>query len=463
MSEEEQSTLVEEVLLEEMLQEVDPAPEGMRTPGSVLDSTSEMWQLDSDADAEPQPEQSTLHVETGRTPVAPPLLESVPLLTTTTPLLALPLHNDGHDHVYIQFATPLLARALGRDPELVVSFAPAGGAGTPQPPASLLRACIGDLQTAARARGNPPGLMDVDIQFRGALAGAAREYGGVLIAQLVDGPTMLAALPVLLLPGAQPRLLMQWARQARLPATLALLDAAVAQMDATDATPPPRAPAPRPGAAARAPPTRAPTAGGPTALWCWVNVLFALVCGVRSAFEDGLGRVLLGSATTCVLYTLPFIAILVVRASPALKARLPRWLTRADASLLRRLYNLLHQVVCIQAFGHTPPGATLLLRSGMDIPFLGMLVFGEPLDVRVWWVRSALSVVLIVPLQVLIMCAGAGQEGGKSVCTRQAWGVFTSEVGLMAFLAPRVAFPFVANVAIWLSAHERSCSKSKQE
>ncbi|KAG1665876.1 hypothetical protein FOA52_005365 [Chlamydomonas sp. UWO 241] len=541
-SEEEQRAFVEEVLLEEMLQEVDPAPEGMRTPCSVLDSTSEMWQLGSDADAEPQPEQPTLHVETGaqaRTRVSPPSLERVPLLATMTPLQALPLHNGGHDCVSMQFATHLLARALGRDPELVVSFAPPGGAGTPAPTASLLRARIVDLQTAARARGNPPGLMDVDIHFRGALAGAAREYGGVLVVQLVDGPTMLAALPVLLLPGAarpavvelsrlgldvrtashvardlgllllaphatcEPpharlllmrdaaRLLMQWARQAHLPATLALLDSAVAQMDAADAPQPPRTSAARPsawpiasavqsgsggapaadrnagGSAGAVKPSGAnagaPTTGGPTALWCWVNVLVALACGVRSAFEDGLGHVFLGSATTCVLYTLPFIVTLVVRARPALLARLPRWLIRADASLLRRLYNLLHQVVCIQAFGHVLPGASLMLRTGMDIPLLGVLDFGEPLDVRVWWVRAALSVVLSVPLQVLMMCAGAGQEGGKSVCTRQAWGVFTNKVDLAAFLAPRVAFPFVANAAIWLGTHGSGLARWGQQ
>ncbi|KAG1671640.1 hypothetical protein FOA52_006871 [Chlamydomonas sp. UWO 241] len=475
----------------------------MRTPCSVLDSTSEMWQLDSDADAEPQPEQPTLHVETGRTPVALPSLEGVPLLATTTPLQALPLHNGGHDHVSMQFATPLLARALGRDPELVVSFAPAGGAGTPAPPASLLRARIGDLQTAARARGNPPGLMDVNIQFRGALAGAAREYGGVLIVQLVDGPNMLAALPVLLLPGAarlavaawpRPRLLMQWAQQARLPATLALLDSAVAQMDAADATPPPRTSAPpaqhapaaaqdgvggalaadreagssasavQPsGAAARAPPTLAPTAGGPTALWCWVNVLFTLVALVRNFFEDGLGRAFLGGAASCCMYTLPFIVILVMRARPALLARLPRWLSRADASLMRRVYNLLHHVACVQVFGHVPPGVSTLLRTGMDIPFLGMFEFGEPLGVRVWWVRAALSVVLVMPAQVLMMCASTGQENGTSFCTRQAWGTLTSEVNLAAFLAPRVAVLFAANAAIRLSARARSCSKAKQE
>ncbi|KAG1661753.1 hypothetical protein FOA52_004812 [Chlamydomonas sp. UWO 241] len=61
---------------------------------------------------------------------------------------------------------------------------------------------VEDLQAAARARGSPPGLMDLDVDLGGTLAGAAREHGGMFIVQLVDGPTMLAAVPVPLLPCA---------------------------------------------------------------------------------------------------------------------------------------------------------------------------------------------------------------------------------------------------------------------
>ncbi|KAG1668079.1 hypothetical protein FOA52_010489 [Chlamydomonas sp. UWO 241] len=299
MSEQEMRALVEDVLLEEMLQEVDPAPEGMRTPCCILDSSSDMWGLDLDDADESQPA-PMLHVETGahtgpqaHTHGAPPSMAGVPLLAVTMPLQALPLHDGGHSCVLMQFATPLLARALGRDPELVVSFASAGGADAPAPHASLLRVRVDDLQAAARARGNPPDLMDVEIDL--TRAGAAHAYGGMLIAQLVDGPIMLAAVPVPLLPcAARPAVaelsrlgldpctasniacdlgllllaphptdelpharralmrnaalqLAQWTQNAHLPATLTLLDSALAQLDAADASPPP--PPRMPGAA----------------------------------------------------------------------------------------------------------------------------------------------------------------------------------------------------------------------
>ncbi|KAG1677928.1 hypothetical protein FOA52_001346 [Chlamydomonas sp. UWO 241] len=547
-SEQEQRALVEEVLLEEMLQEVDPAPEGMRTPccildNNVLDSTSDMWQLGSTDDDEVQPEQATLHIETGRrTPVTLPSMAGVPLLAATTPLQALLPHDGGHSRVHMQFATPLLARALGRDPELVVSFALAGVAGAPAPLASMLRARVGDLQAAARARGNPPGLMDVDIDLGSALAGAAREYGGILIAQLVDGPTMLAAVPVSLLPctarpavaelsrlgldlcaashiardlgllllaphptGEPPharrammrdaaQLLTQWARHAHhhLPATLALLESAVVQMDAEDACPPPP---PRMSGACPAATAAQGAAGsastadregdgsasavphtpqacevahtGPTTLWCKFNMFGILASVARSAFSDGLGLVFLGNATSCFLFALPYIAILTARAYPAVLARLPRCLRRVDVSLLRRVYHLVLGVVVTQALGYVQPGFCNLGWTGMDIPFMCMLDFVEPLQVRAWWVRAATVVVLLVPPRVLVMCACSGQVGAEALCTREAWGTFTSEVGLVAFLAPRVAMPFVANGAIclcrWMSARARSGGKSKQE
>ncbi|KAG1678877.1 hypothetical protein FOA52_003545 [Chlamydomonas sp. UWO 241] len=414
VSEQEMRALVEEVLLEEMLQEVHPAPEGMRAPGCILDSTSDMCQLGSDDGSAPK----QLHVGTGQahTPVAPPAMESVQLLVATTPLLALPSHDGGRSRVSMQFATPLLARALGHDPELVISFAPAGGASAPL--ASLLRARVCDLQMVAHTRGNPPGLMDIDIHLGGVLAGTAREYGGMLIAQLVDGPTMLAAVPVPLLPCvARPAVaelsrlgldlrttshiardlgllllalrpagelrharvsaqhLTQWAQQAQLPGTLALLDAAVAQMDAVDAPPPLRMPAPRPGAP--------PAAGGAVRAEGGGSASVAKPSGINAGF--------LGGATSCFMYTLPFIVILIMRARPALLARLPRWLSHADSSLMRRLANLAFAVACTQAFGTIPPGVITLLQTGMDIPFWGMFDFGEPLHVRVCLTTTPVS------------------------------------------------------------------------
>ncbi|KAG1657006.1 hypothetical protein FOA52_012007 [Chlamydomonas sp. UWO 241] len=402
VSEQEMRVLVEEVLLGEMLQEVDPAPKGMRTTGCILDSTSDMWQLGSDDDDESAPEQPTLHVETGGacTPVAPPAMEGVQLLVATTPLQALPPHDNGRSRVSMQFATPLLARALGRDPELIISFAPAGGASAPL--ASLLRARVCDLQTVARARGKPPGLMDVDIHLGGVLAGAAREYGGMFIAQLVDGPTMLAAVPVPLLPCA--------ARPAVAELSRLGLDLRTTSHIACD-------------------------------LGLFVPWRCHVVLYVHAA----------------------------IHRDPR-HARAPRaagaaagWLSRADSSLMRRLYNLMFSTLSAQAFGHIPPGVSNLLRTSKDIPFWGMFDFGEPLHVRVWWVRAALSAVLIVPPQLVMMCAHSGEAGSTTLCSRQAWGTFTSKVDLLAFLAPRVAMPFVANAAIWLSARARSGGKSKQE
>ncbi|KAG1676220.1 hypothetical protein FOA52_006437 [Chlamydomonas sp. UWO 241] len=384
-TEQEQRALVEEVLLEEMLQEVDQAPE------------------------------------------------------------ALPPHNGGHSRVHMQFATPLLVRTLGRDPELVVSFALARGAGTPAPLASLLRVRIGDLQVAARARGNPPGLMDVDIMMDMdvGLAGAAREYGGMLIAQLVDGPTMLAAVLVPLLPCA--------ARPAVAELSWLGLDVRTASHIARDL-----------GLLFLVP---HPTGEPRHAHHALMRATALQMMQARSALEDGLGHAFLGNAASCCLYTLPFIVILVMRARPALLARLPRWLQQSDPSLLRRVYNMfVYSLVSTQVLGHIQPGICTLLRTGMDIPFMGLLDLVEPLEGHAWWARAALSVVLMLPSQVMFMCACSGQEGVETLCTRGAWGTFTSEVDLVAFVAPRVAAPIAATLAMWwLHARARSGGKSKQE
>ncbi|KAG1674304.1 hypothetical protein FOA52_013493 [Chlamydomonas sp. UWO 241] len=370
MSDQEMRALVEDVMVEEMvaemLQEVDRTPEGMCTPRCILDSTSELRQLTADDDAESQAA-TMLHVETGRrTPLAlSPSTTGVPLLAATTPLQAMPMHGGGNNCVHVQFATPLPAHAFGRDSQLVVSFSPAEGASAPAPHAALFRASICDLQAAAHARGNPPGLMDIKINLGFAHAGAAREYGGMLIAQLVDGPTMLAAVPVPLLPCAarpavaelsrlgldprnalhvacdlgllvlaphptgQPSLarrgpmlvvalqLKQWAQkvQDHLPAALALLDSAMAKLDAADASPlRPLLPAPRPGILPAAVVAAQGGADGAP----------ADRESARCAFEDGLGHALLGGAAPCFTPALPFIMILVIRARPALLARLPR-------------------------------------------------------------------------------------------------------------------------------------------
>ncbi|KAG1667531.1 hypothetical protein FOA52_013721 [Chlamydomonas sp. UWO 241] len=233
-SDDDMRALVDDFFTEEMMQDVDQVTEGQRTPVSVLDegafdSSSVVWQPlgqpgndDSDASVEALPTRlgvetgpsraQTTPVETGDAaelgrplvhPASPPAaLADVPLLAATTLLLALP--QSGRNRVRSQFATPLLAHALGHDPELVISFAPAGDdEGAPAPYAMLYEAHVSDLQEDARARGNPPGLMDVDIDIEDlgdAHLRAARERGGMLIVQLVDGPTLLASVLVPLLP-----------------------------------------------------------------------------------------------------------------------------------------------------------------------------------------------------------------------------------------------------------------------
>ncbi|KAG1667530.1 hypothetical protein FOA52_013720 [Chlamydomonas sp. UWO 241] len=230
-SEEDLRALVNDFLLEETMQDADELAEGERTPASVLDgaaldSSSVVWQPlgvpdgeDASGEASPpwlgaeaspgraqtSPEETGDTAEEGRPHgTHPPSLEGVPLLAATTLLVALP--QSGGNRVCVQFETPLLAHELGSDPDLVISFAPAGDDDSePAPYASLVRARVGDLQADARARGNPPGLMDVDVNMEDlghALSCAARERGGMLIVQLVDDPSLLASVLVPLLPCA---------------------------------------------------------------------------------------------------------------------------------------------------------------------------------------------------------------------------------------------------------------------
>jgi hypothetical protein len=126
------------------------------------------------------------------------------------------------------------------------------------------------------------------------------------------------------------------------------------------------------------------------------------------------------------------------------------------------------------ALGHIPPGicnAMQLSDNAMGVPVLFVVSFvlawAEPLDVHsAWWVRAALPVFIMLPPQIALGCACAGHQ---AVCTRQAWSTFTSEVGLVAFLAPRVAVGLSTIGALWWlgvrarSAEARRGDKSKQE
>jgi hypothetical protein len=130
----------------------------------------------------------------------------VPLLSAMSPLLAVP--RGGGGLVHLQFGTRELASALGNDPELVVSWVPSGAHAVPTP---LVRARVAALQAAARARGNPPGLIDVDVEL------GPRPRHGLFIAQLVDGDALLAARSVALLPASAQAVVAELLR-ARLPA-----------------------------------------------------------------------------------------------------------------------------------------------------------------------------------------------------------------------------------------------------
>ncbi|KAG1671456.1 hypothetical protein FOA52_003114 [Chlamydomonas sp. UWO 241] len=179
-------------------------PEGSR----LLDGDTAMLQL---GDGVP-PMELTYSAETGRfeeasrsrPPVVPPL--GAPLLCAMWPLLALP--DGGGGRVHLQFGIALLAAALGREPELVVSWVPSGNSAAPAP---LFRAHVAALQLAARAHGSPPGLIDIDLDL------GRRPSPGMFIAQLVDGDALLAASSVALLPASARPVVAELLR-ARLPA-----------------------------------------------------------------------------------------------------------------------------------------------------------------------------------------------------------------------------------------------------
>ncbi|KAG1658637.1 hypothetical protein FOA52_007571 [Chlamydomonas sp. UWO 241] len=485
MSEQDMRALVEDVMMEEMWQEVDPVPEGMHTPASVLDtgvldSTSTLWQLGPDSDdgddvTQPPPQPVTT-VETGRPaagaeaarppqPPVPPATAGVPLLAVTTPLLALP--RDSSARVHLQFATPLLAAALGVDPELVVSFAPAGGAGVgaPAPHASLLRARVCDLQAAARAHGNPPGLMDVLVDMGvgdgegvdgGAAARAARAHGGVLIAHLVVGPVLLATAPVPLLPSAarpaacelsrlrldarvalhvafdlsllvlaprageaphhERRALMrsaaahlaQWARQAgHLPATLALLDDVAAQLDAADASD--AAQQLRDSAVVSVGAAGAPFSGADA------GAPSPAAAGAVGTDDGGGGSVSMADA------------------SPTGR---PRHSLPCCPVGLSTLWCRCNVCVCLLlglhtalASGRLPYDACMVAQFGSYVGLLGMFRtwVEEPVDgACVWWcLRAALALALEAPVQLSVLSACTAGEGcGDARWGPGAWGAF---------------------------------------
>ncbi|KAG1655342.1 hypothetical protein FOA52_008857 [Chlamydomonas sp. UWO 241] len=138
------------------------------------------------------PDGDTAMMQLGPARLAQPLpLPGVPLLSATWPLLVLP--HEGGGLVHMQFGLAVLARDLGNDPELVLSWAPSGAAAAQTP---LFQARVATLQSAARSRGNPPGLINIDVDL------GPRPSHGVLIAQLVDGNALLAVHSVAVLPAS---------------------------------------------------------------------------------------------------------------------------------------------------------------------------------------------------------------------------------------------------------------------
>jgi hypothetical protein len=89
----------------------------------------------------------------------------------------------------------------------VVSWVPSGALAAPTP---LVRTRVATLQAAARARGNPPGLVDIEVDL------GPNPQHGLFIAQLVDGDALLAALSVSLLPASAQAVVAELLR-ARLP------------------------------------------------------------------------------------------------------------------------------------------------------------------------------------------------------------------------------------------------------
>ncbi|KAG1671155.1 hypothetical protein FOA52_005409 [Chlamydomonas sp. UWO 241] len=198
-----EAEMLQAVLTSELLGEL--MPEGAH----VLDGDAAVLQLGGGGGAAPM--ELAFVTAGGRFTKAPPRsaptpLPGVPLLSVTCALLAVPA--GGSSSVHLQFATALLALALGNDPELVVTWVPSG-ASAPRTP--LVRASVAALQAAARARGNPPGLIDIDVDL------GPRPSHGMFIAQLVDGDALLAADSVALLPASTVPVVAELLR-ARIPA-----------------------------------------------------------------------------------------------------------------------------------------------------------------------------------------------------------------------------------------------------
>ncbi|KAG1678185.1 hypothetical protein FOA52_016122 [Chlamydomonas sp. UWO 241] len=399
-------------------------------------------------------------------PVPPP---GVPLLSATWPLLALPASGSGR--VHLQFGTALLAHALGHEPELVVSWVPSGASAAPTP---LVRERVAALQAAARSRGNPPGLIDIDVDL------GPRPSHGMFIAQLVDGDTLLAAHAVALLPASAavvvaellrarlpldtlhavahdlgvllcgPRVrapgdaaelrsdvvaLMEWERACNpgLPALRALLDGLLRKLDAGGAEEmaSPRSSSPVTPATDVATP-RLPRANRPLLLWVWTCLIIASVMTVQFVVE-GSGVAALAMA----FHGMPYVLTALPPTSRLLQY-LPRALRGVDSCVARRVYGTIVAVLTMASRASFSSRA-VYCNYGGDIPLLlAWAWFERP---RSPVLGGAISLLVELPT----FCLLRWYECGQPASVRQ----MLCEVGL------REAVLTALHVTIWYKCGRR--------
>ncbi|KAG1680190.1 hypothetical protein FOA52_000303 [Chlamydomonas sp. UWO 241] len=411
-------------------------------------------------------------------PVPPP---GVPLLSATCPLLALPPGGSGR--VHLQFATTLLARALGHDSELVVSWALSGASAAHMP---LVRENVAALQAAARARGNPPGLIDIDIDL------GPRPSHGMFIAQVVDGDALLAAHSVALLPASAaaavaellharlpvdtlravahdlgvllcgPRvraagdavllrrvvlalMVAESACRPALPALRALLNGSLRELDAAEAEleASPSSSSSSPGdAAADADRPRPPRANRPPLLWCWACVI---ICAVRAA--QSLMALSGVAAALSTLAALPY-ALHILAASGRLPARLPCAPRGVDSCAAWRIYVAAVVVAHVAAGIDPGPRAheQFKFKYAGDIAMLLAVAWLE--TPRSPAVGAALSLLVEVPSACLFRWH-ALVSCGEVLSTGQA----------LAQIGMRVALLIAVHAAVW-AAHVRVVRQS---
>ncbi|KAG1666693.1 hypothetical protein FOA52_013605 [Chlamydomonas sp. UWO 241] len=406
-------------------------------------------------------------IEAPRSMPPPTPRPGVPLLSVTWPLLALPCGGSGC--VHLQFGTALLARSLGHDPELVVSWVPSGASAAPTP---LVRERVAALQAAARARGNPPGLIDIDVDL------GPRPSHGVFIAQLVDGDALLDAHSVALLPAsAQPvvaellrarlapgtlhavaldlgvllcgprvcapgdaaelrpivRDLMAWegTYSPALPALHALLGGLLCELDdrSAEQEASPSCSSPVTSAADMAD-ASTPSSSPPLLFWCWI---YGVVCAMKAAQfgMDGSGAAALAMVFQCLPY-----ALAVLPANTRLYALVPRALLSIDGCAARRVYSMaLALVATIPATGDLGRWTAYCKYSG-DIPLMLLFAWCEP--PRSPAVGAAISLLVELPVMCLFRWhALAGN--GKLTSADQALAEFALRALLLA----------AAHVAVW--------------